>query len=108
MAALSAGAVTLAVLVVATDQAGADGQAALYTAFGGVLVSLIGGGFAYASSRRNHDERPPPMEPTTHALPRELIELHEDERDRLIQERDKAAGERDMWMQRAYEAGWSP
>lgn len=93
------------IVSVAADQVGSD-RAALYTAFGGVLVALIGGVFAFASSRRNTPA--PPMEATTHALPRELIELHEEERDRLIAERDQYREERDEWMQRAYEKGWTP
>lgn len=73
---------------------------ALYTAAGSVMVALIGGAFALRSSRRVDD--PPPSD----ALPQELSELVEAERNRYAAEIDRLTRNVELWMQRAYEAGW--
>jgi hypothetical protein len=71
-------------------------RAALYSLLTGIAVTTIGGGFAYATSRTGRNEPRTSDEVTTHALPRELADM-------LVE----VIAERDLWKQRAIEAGWS-
>jgi hypothetical protein len=90
--------------LLAAESTGTGDRAALYGAVALVLTSLIGGGFAYLTSRSKAD--PPSVRyldpPTSNALPQALSELWE----LAIEERLAAEHMAEIWKQRAVDAGW--
>jgi hypothetical protein len=87
------------------------GIAGLVTAIGVAIGAVMTAGALVIQALRRQPATPaapapPPLEVTTGSLPLELGEYYRAELERARTDAHRGFQERDMWMERAYEAGW--